>query len=152
MPTVNVTNNHKQEVRRMNQAILTGNVGTAPELKYTGSGTALTRFRMATNEYYKNSDGERVTKTTWHTIVLWARLAEVAAEILNVGDRVEILGSIENRSYENGEGQTVFVSEIKARTFDKVGGRSQASDSDDESEEVTSDADVTFAPDDDFPF
>ena len=68
--------------RGINKVILVGNLGADPELRYTGSGTAVCNIRLATNESYKDSNGDMVEKTEWHSIVAWARLAEICGEYL----------------------------------------------------------------------
>ena len=71
--------------RSVNKVILIGNLGQDPELRYTGSGTAVCNMRIATNESYKDSSGELVEKTEWHNVVAWARLAEICGEYLKKG-------------------------------------------------------------------
>ena len=68
--------------RGVNKVILVGNLGKDPELRYTGSGTAVCNFSLATNESYKNAEGEMVEKTEWHNLVVWSRLAEICNEYL----------------------------------------------------------------------
>ena len=63
--------------RGINKVILVGNLGQDPELRYTGSGTAVCNMRLATNESYKDASGQLVDKTEWHNVVAWARLAEI---------------------------------------------------------------------------
>ncbi|MDX1739963.1 MAG: single-stranded DNA-binding protein, partial [Rhodothermales bacterium] len=69
----------------MNKVILIGNLGQDPELRYTGSGTAVCNMRLATNESYKDASGQLVDRTEWHTVVAWSRLAEICAEYLKKG-------------------------------------------------------------------
>ena len=68
--------------RGVNKVILVGNLGADPELRYTGSGTAVCNFNVATNESYKDREGNQVEKTDWHRVVALDRLAEICAEYL----------------------------------------------------------------------
>ncbi len=101
--------------RAVNKVILIGNLGADPELRYTGSGTAVCNLRLATNESYKDANGELVEKTEWHSIVAWARLAEICGEYLKKGSQVYFEGSLQTRQWEDKEGQTRYTTEVKAR-------------------------------------
>jgi len=101
--------------RGVNKAIIVGNLGQDPELRYTGSGTAVCNMSVATNESYKDSDGQLVEKTEWHRVVAWARLAEICGEYLKKGSQVYFEGSIQTRSWEDRDGNTKYTTEIKAR-------------------------------------
>lgn len=101
--------------RGVNKVILIGNLGQDPELRYTGSGTAVCNMRLATNESYKDSNGELVEKTEWHNVVAWARLAEICGEYLKKGSQVYFEGSLQTRQWEDKEGQTRYTTEVKAR-------------------------------------
>ena len=65
----------------VNKVILIGNLGADPEMRYTGEGTPVATFNMATTERWKNKDGEQQEETEWHRIVAWQRLAEICSEI-----------------------------------------------------------------------
>jgi single-strand DNA-binding protein len=108
--------------RGVNKVILVGNLGADPELRYTGSGTAVCNFNVATNESYKDRDGNMVEKTEWHRVVAWDRLAEICAEYLKKGRQVYIEGSLQTRQWEDQEGQTRYTTEIKAREMQMLGG------------------------------
>ncbi len=111
--------------RSVNKVILIGNLGSDPELRYTPSGTAVCNFRLATNESYKDQTGQLVERTEWHNIVTWGRLAEICGEYLRKGSRVYIEGSIQTRSYEDRDGNTRYVTEIKARDMMMLDGRGE---------------------------
>ena len=115
--------------RGINKVILVGNLGQDPELRYTGSGTAVCNIRLATNESYKDANGEWVERTEWHSIVAWARLAEICNEYLTKGSQVYFEGSLQTRNYEDKDGNTKYVTEIKAREMMMLSGRGGASDS-----------------------
>ncbi len=99
----------------VNKVILVGNLGQDPELRYTSSGTAVCNIRLATNESYKDSSGEWVEKTEWHSVVAWARLAEICNEYLKKGSQVYFEGSLQTRSWEDKDGNTRYTTEVKAK-------------------------------------
>src|SRR5258708_9333589 len=79
--------------KSVNKVILIGNLGKDPEVKYTPSGTPVAKLTLATNERYKDKDGQWQDRTEWHNVVLWQRLAEIAGEYLKKGGK----GYIESR-------------------------------------------------------
>ena len=109
--------------RGINKVILVGNLGADPELRYTGSGTAVCNLSVATSEKYKDRDGNDVENTEWHRVVAWARLAEICGEYLKKGSQVYIEGQLQTRSYEDKDGVTKYSTEIKAREMQMLGGR-----------------------------
>ena len=109
--------------RGINKVILVGNLGSDPELRYTGSGTAVCNFSLATSESYKDRDGNQVENTEWHRIVAWARLAEICGEYLKKGRQVYIEGQLQTRQWEDKDGNTKYTTEIKAREMQMLGGR-----------------------------
>lgn len=112
--------------RGINKVILVGNLGQDPELRYTGSGTAVCNIRLATNESYKDANGDWIERTEWHSIVAWARLAEICNEYLHKGSQVYFEGSLQTRSYEDRDGNTKYTTEIKAREMMMLGGREES--------------------------
>jgi len=114
--------------RGVNKVILIGNLGQDPELRYTGSGTAVCNMRLATNESYTDRDGNQVDKTEWHNIVVWARLAEVCDQYLSKGSQVYFEGKLQTRSWEDREGNTRYTTEVKAsemQFLDRAGSQNQ---------------------------
>ncbi|MEO6584341.1 MAG: single-stranded DNA-binding protein [Ferruginibacter sp.] len=106
-----------------NKVQLIGNVGNQPDIRTTESGKKLVRFSVATNESYKNSQGERVTETQWHTLVAWGKLAEIAEKHLNKGAEVAIEGKLINRNYMDKEGIKKYVSEIQVNELLLLGSK-----------------------------
>lgn len=106
----------------VNKAILIGNLGKDPELKYTPSGVAVCNFSLATTRTWNDKDGNRQEKTEWHNIKIWRRQAEIAAEYLKKGKQVYIEGRIETRSWEQ-DGQTRYMTEIIVDRFQMLGRR-----------------------------
>jgi single-strand DNA-binding protein len=105
----------------VNKAILVGNLGKDPELRYTPSGTAVCTFSLATTERFKNKQGEQQDKTEWHNIVVWAGLAEICGKYLTKGKQIYIEGRIQNRSYDDRDGNKRYISEIVANEMQMLG-------------------------------
>ncbi|WP_103864801.1 single-stranded DNA-binding protein [Aquimarina sp. I32.4] len=97
-----------------NKVQLIGNVGNAPEIKTLESGKKVTNFSMATNESYKNSDGEKVQNTQWHNIVAWGKIAEIIEKYVGKGKEVAIEGKLTSRNYETEAGEKRYVTEVVA--------------------------------------
>jgi len=117
----------------VNKAILVGNLGKNPELRYTASGQAVASFSLATSENYKDKSGVKQTKTTWHNIVIWGKLGEIANQYLKKGSTVYIEGKIENRSYDDKDGNKKYISEVVVSMDGKMvmlGGRGGAGSDD----------------------
>lgn len=95
-----------------NRATLIGNLGQDPETKTTESGKKFTHFTLATKESYKNAEGQRVNETTWHNIVAWNGLADIAGKYLKKGKEVAVEGRIVYRTYEDKKGVTKYITEI----------------------------------------
>ena len=102
-----------------NKAILLGRLGKDPELKYTQSGKAVCSFSVATSA--KHSGGEETT--TWHNIVAWEKQAETIKEYLFKGSEIFIEGRIQNRSYDDKDGNKKYISEIVLYNFSFVGSK-----------------------------
>lgn len=107
----------------VNKAILIGNLGRDPELRYTSTGTAVANFTMATSESFNNKKGEREERTEWHRIVCWGRTAELVAQYLSKGRTVYVEGRIQTREWEDREGQKRRTTEIVAQSVQFLGGR-----------------------------
>lgn len=95
--------------------MLIGNLGKDPELRYTSSGVAVATFSLATNESWKDQDGNTQERTEWHNIVAWRKLAEICGEWLKKGKKVYIEGRIQTRSYDDkNTGAKKYITEIVA--------------------------------------
>lgn len=97
-----------------NRVQLIGNLGQDPETRTLESGKKFARFTIATNDAYKNGEGQKVTETTWHNVVAWNGLADFAGKYLRKGGHVCVEGRIVYRSYEDKKGVTKYVTEIVA--------------------------------------
>jgi single-strand DNA-binding protein len=91
-----------------------GNLTDDPDLRFTPNGAAVCNFRIAVNRRYTTKDGQQQEETTFMGVNVWRDMAENVAESLTKGDRVIVIGRVKVRSYENREGQTVWVTEIEA--------------------------------------
>jgi single-strand DNA-binding protein len=100
----------------VNKVILVGNVGKDPEIRHLDSGVAVASFSLATSESYNAKNGERVTTTEWHNILLWRGLAEVVEKYVKKGSRLYLEGKITSRQYEK-DGQTKYFTEIVANNM-----------------------------------
>jgi single-strand DNA-binding protein len=101
----------------INKVILVGNVGKDPVIRYFDKGVAKATFPLATSETYTNQQGETITSTEWHNIVLWRALAEVAEKTVKKGSQVYIVGKIKTRSYVDKDGINKYITEILADTL-----------------------------------
>jgi single-strand DNA-binding protein len=101
----------------INKVILVGNVGKDPVVRYFDKGVAKASFPLATSETYTNQQGETITSTEWHNIVLWRALAEVAEKTVKKGAQVYIVGKIKTRSYVDKEGNNKYITEILGDTL-----------------------------------
>jgi single-strand DNA-binding protein len=108
----------------VNKVILVGRLGRDPETRYTGGGQAVANFSVATDETYKDKNGERQKRTEWHKIVVWGKQAEIAQQYLKKGSLIFIEGRIQSREWQDKEGQKRTSFEIVATNFRMLGGRS----------------------------
>ncbi len=106
----------------VNKAILVGNLGRDPELRYTQNGQAVTNFTLATSETWTDKSGERVERTEWHRIVVWGKTGEMCAQYLTKGRTVYVEGRIQTREWEDKEGNKRWTTEVNAQTVQFLGG------------------------------
>jgi single-strand DNA-binding protein len=96
-----------------NKVQLIGNLGNKPEVRTTEAGKKIARFSIATNEIYKDSNGERVTETQWHNLVAWGKVADIAEKYLDKGSEVVVEGKLVNRNYSGKDGNKKFITEVQ---------------------------------------
>jgi single-strand DNA-binding protein len=106
----------------VNKVILLGNLGRDPETRYTTGGDAVTNLNVATNEQWKDKNGEKQERTEWHRVVLFGRQAEVAGEYLKKGRSVYIEGRLQTRKYTDKDGVEKYSTEIVADRMQLIGG------------------------------
>jgi single-strand DNA-binding protein len=111
----------------VNKVILVGRLGKDPETRYTGSGQAVCNFSLATDESYKDRNGERQKRTEWHRIVVWAKLAEICQQYLKKGSLIYVEGRIQSRQWDDKTtGQKRYATEIIANGMKMLGSRSDS--------------------------
>jgi len=108
----------------VNKVILVGHLGADPEIRYTPQGAAVANLRLATNESWKNKNGQREDRTEWHRVILWSKLGELAGQYLKKGSQVFIEGRLQTRSWDDKDGQKRYSTEIVATSMQFLGGRS----------------------------
>jgi single-strand DNA-binding protein len=110
--------------RGINKVILIGNLGADPETRSMPSGGSVSNIRIATSESWKDKQsGEQKERTEWHTVVMFGRLGEIAAEYLRKGSQVYIEGSLRTRKWQDKEGKDRYTTEIVANEMQMMGGR-----------------------------
>ena len=109
-----------------NKVQLIGNLGNMPEVKNTENGKKLARFSVATNESYRNANGEKVTETQWRTLVAWGKVAEIVERFLNKGSEVAVEGKLVHRNYTDKEGIKRYVSEVQVNELLLLGGKTES--------------------------
>jgi single-strand DNA-binding protein len=113
--------------RGINKVILVGNLGADPDTRYMPSGKAVTNVRIATSDSWKDKQtGDQQERTEWHSVVLFDKLGEIAAEYLRKGSQVYIEGSLRTRKWQDKEGKDRYTTEIVAREMQMLGGRGGA--------------------------
>ena len=124
----------------VNKVILIGNLGKDPEVRYLDNGVAVANMSIATTENYKNKEGDRVSQTEWHDVVLWRGLAEIAEKYLKKGSSVYIEGKIRTNKWVDKDENTRYKTEILADKLNMLG------------RSVNSDDNNTSSTEDDLPF
>lgn len=112
----------------INKVILIGNVGKDPEIKYLDKDVAVAKFSLATSETYTNKNGEKVTNTDWHNIVLWRGLANIAEKYVKKGTSLYVEGKIKTRTYQDENNNTKYIVEIVGDNIQLLG-KKESSDS-----------------------
>jgi len=98
-----------------NSVRLIGHLGDTPKVRKLESGKTVANFSIATNEIYRDSNGEKQSETTWHRLVAWGKQAEIVENYLQKGSEIAIEGKISNSSYEDEKGEKRYVSEVVIR-------------------------------------
>ena len=119
----------------VNKVILIGNLGKDPEVKYLDNGVAVANMSIATTENYKNKEGDRVSQTEWHDVVLWRGLAEIAEKYLKKGSSVYIEGKIRTNKWVDKDENTRYKTEILADKLNMLGRSSNSEDNNTQSTE-----------------
>jgi len=136
----------------VNKVILIGRLGKDPEVRYTPDGTMVTNFNLATDEQWKDKNGEKVQKTEWHKIVTYRKLAEICGNYLVKGKLVFIEGRIQTRSWEDKEGVKRYTTEIIASNMQMLDSKGQNKTTDTSSNSEAENINDGNVPIDDVPF
>ena len=105
----------------VNKVFLVGYLGAKPEGRYTPAGRATVNFSLATNETWKQQDGQTINHTEWHHIVAWDKLADFSKEFLEKGQLVSVEGRLNTRSWTSKEGSQMKTTEIVASSITPLG-------------------------------
>ncbi|QIX62059.1 single-stranded DNA-binding protein [Hymenobacter lutimineralis] len=127
----------------INKVILIGNLGKDPEVRHLEGGASVAHFTLATNDYYKDKQGNRVERTEWHNITAWRGLADMAEKYLKKGQQVYIEGKLRTRQYQDKDNQTRYITEIVADEITMLSARPSGTDGPSAPEQATA-APVTF--------
>lgn len=107
----------------VNKVILIGRLGRDPETRYTGSGQQVCNFSMATDETFKDRAGAKQTKTEWHKIVAWGRLAEIIQQYVKKGSLIYVEGRLQTRQWDDPQGAKRTATEVVASAMKMLGGK-----------------------------
>lgn len=111
----------------VNKVILVGNLGKDPEIRTTPTGRTVVNFSMATTEFWNDTEGQRQSRTEWHRIVVFGKLADICGKYLSKGRSVYIEGRLQTRKWQDRDGGTRYTTEIVANTMQMLGGRGESS-------------------------
>jgi single-strand DNA-binding protein len=109
-----------------NKVQLIGNLGNAPQVITTENGKKLAKFSMATNETYTGRTGRKETETTWHNIIAWGNVADIAEKFLTKGKEIALEGKLINRNYTDKDGVKRYVTEVQVNELLMIGGEKPA--------------------------
>lgn len=109
-----------------NKVQLIGNIGNEPKITNLESGNKVARFSMATNEYYRNAQGEKVQSTQWHYVVAWDKKADIIEQYTHKGKEIAVEGKLISRSYSNEMGVKCYVTEIVASEILLLGSKNES--------------------------
>jgi len=110
----------------INKVILIGRLGADPEVRYTPDGTMIVNFRIATDESYKNKQGEKVSRTEWHRIIVFGKLAEICGNYLGKGRLVYIEGRLQTRTWDDKDGNKRSQTEVLASNMQMLESKGQS--------------------------
>ncbi|HEC24522.1 MAG TPA: single-stranded DNA-binding protein [bacterium] len=139
----------------LNKALLIGNLGKDPELRYTPDGLAILSFSIATTEYFNDKSGSKTERTTWHNITVFGKMGQSIANYLTKGKQVFIEGKIRNSSYDDKEGIKRYKTDIVASNIVLLGAKGGGGDNGYTAQKKNTENDFNPADkqeDDDIPF
>lgn len=141
----------------LNKVFLLGRLGSDPKIKHFENGGVIAEFNLATDDSYKNKQGEKVEVTDWHNIkITFPKLAEVAERYLKKGSLVHIEGKIKTRSYDDKDGNKRYITEVVCESFKMLDGKKDSGSGESNytapAETKTTDRNGIVTEDDDLPF
>lgn len=110
----------------INKVIIVGNLGRDVEVRHTPGGATVAKFSVATNEVWKDKNGQRQEHTEWHNIVAWGKLAEFCGTYLSKGRQVYVEGTLRTRTYDDEKGNRRYFTEVRAQTIQLLGPKPSA--------------------------
>ena len=128
----------------VNKVILVGNLGQDPESRFTPQGTAVTNLSVATNESWKDQNGDTQERTEWHRVVMYGRMAETAVEYMKKGQMVYVEGRLNTREWEDQNQVKRKTTEIRCDNFTMLGRRGNGSPQENSSSKENVDDDLPF--------
>jgi len=137
----------------INKVVLVGHMGGDPETRFTPSGAAVANFNIATNESWRDANGDIQDKTEWHRCVMFGKSAELAGELLKKGQLLYTEGKLQTRNWEDKDGIKRYTTEVVCEMFTMLGRKmdadnNQSTGSYNESEK----SDDSKSDDEDLPF
>ncbi|MBX7205759.1 MAG: single-stranded DNA-binding protein [Bacteroidia bacterium] len=106
-----------------NSVRLLGHIGQNPDVKELKGGKKMAKFSLATSETYRNAEGEKITDTQWHNLVVWGKQADVVAKYLKKGSEISVEGKLSTRNYTDKEGNKRYSTEIIVNELLMIGGK-----------------------------
>lgn len=104
----------------LNKVILIGNLGKDPEVRHLDNGGVVANFSMATNESYKDKQGQKQTVTEWHSVVVWGKVAEIVEQYVKSGSLIYVEGKLKTRSWEDKDGNKRYTTEVVLEQYGGV--------------------------------
>lgn len=128
----------------LNKAIIQGNIGTKPEIRFTKQGRAVCNFNVATSDSFKDKNGEKQEHTEWHRIVVWGKTAEHCAKYLDKGSNVLVEGRLQTRKWDDNDGNKRYTTEIIASNVQFLNKPSDKNQSEEMPQASVSNDDIPF--------
>jgi len=112
----------------VNKVILVGNLGADPIMRYTPNGTAVVNFSIATTDKFTSKSGERESRTEWHRVVAWSKLAEICNQYLKKGKQIYVEGRLQTRSWDDQSGTKRYTTEVVVNNMVMLGRAGETAD------------------------
>ena len=136
----------------VNKVVLVGHLGGDPETRFTASGAAVANFNLATNESWRDSNGEIQDKTEWHRCVMFGKSAELGGDLLKKGQLVYVEGKLQTRNWDDKDGVKRYTTEVLCEMFTMLGRKMDNGGEAQVAPGTSNDSDENDSDDDDLPF